>query len=210
MSSSLSITVTDLSKRFNREWIFRRLSYRFDGGTIYAITGPNGSGKSTLLQVLWGQIPQTSGTIRYEKNKTSIPIDESFRYISIATPYMDLIEEFTLEEMVRFHFQLKRIRSGFTLNDVVERMYLEDALDKQLINFSSGMRQRLKLGLAFFTAADVYFLDEPGTNLDKRAFEWYQKEFSNLPEDATIFIASNDPAEYPESATVLNIMDFKR
>lgn len=210
MPSPFTITVNDLSKRFNREWIFRRLSYRFHGGTTYAVTGPNGSGKSTLLQVLWGQIPQTSGTIQYQKNGTAIPIDESFRHISIATPYMDLIEEFTLGEMVKFHFQLKRIRDGLTLNDVVERMYLEDAFDKQLMNFSSGMRQRLKLGLAFYTAADVYFLDEPGTNLDRRAFDWYKKEFNNLPKEAAIFIASNDPAEYPESAAVLHIMDFKR
>ena len=210
MPASFTITVNELSKRFNREWIFKRLSYRFDAGTTYAITGPNGSGKSTLLQVLWGQIPQTSGTIQYEKNKVAIPIEESFGHISIATPYMDLIEEFTLQEMIKFHFQLKAIRKGFTLHDVVERMYLGDALDKQLMNFSSGMRQRLKLGLAFYTAADVYFLDEPGTNLDKRAFEWYKKEFQNLPADSTIFVASNDPAEYPENATVLNIMDFKR
>lgn len=209
-ATPFTITVNDLAKRFNREWIFRRLSYRFEAGVTYAVTGPNGSGKSTLLQVLWGQIPQTSGTIQYIKNDAAIAIDESFRHISIATPYMDLIEEFTLEEMVRFHFQLKRLRDGLTLNDVVERMYLEDAFDKQLMNFSSGMRQRLKLGLAFFTAADVYFLDEPGTNLDRRAFDWYKKEFHDLPKDAAIFIASNDPAEYPESSAVLNIMDFKR
>ncbi|HEY9486809.1 MAG TPA: ATP-binding cassette domain-containing protein, partial [Chryseosolibacter sp.] len=54
-----SITVNDLSKRFNREWIFRNLNYQFRSGNTYAITGPNGSGKSTLLQVVWGQVPQT-------------------------------------------------------------------------------------------------------------------------------------------------------
>lgn len=209
-ANSFAITVNDLSKRYNREWIFRRLDYRFDAGTTYAITGPNGSGKSTLLQVLWGQIPQTAGALRYEKGDIMISTEDAFRHISIATPYMDLIEEFTLEEMLRFHFQLKKIRNGFTVNDVAERMYLTDACGKQLINFSSGMKQRLKLGLAFYTRADVYFLDEPGTNLDRRAFDWYKNEFENLPEDALVFVASNDPAEYPDTATVLNIMDFKR
>lgn len=209
-ANSFAITVNDLSKRYNREWIFRRLNYRFDAGTTYAITGPNGSGKSTLLQVLWGQIPQTAGTLRYEKGDAAIFPEDAFRHISIATPYMDLIEEFTLSEMLRFHFQLKPIRNGFTEADLIERMYLTDACDKQLINFSSGMKQRLKLGLAFFTIADVYFLDEPGTNLDRRAFDWYKNEFNNLPKEAIVFVASNDPAEYPDSATVLNIMDFKR
>lgn len=207
---SFAITVNDLSKRYNREWIFRRLNYRFQAGTTYAITGPNGSGKSTLLQVLWGQIPQTSGTMRYEQRNATIAHEDTFRHIAIATPYMDLIEEFTLQEMLRFHFQLKHIRNGLTINDVIERMYLGDAREKQLMNFSSGMKQRLKLGLAFFTAADVYFLDEPGTNLDRRAFDWYKSEFQLLPAESVIFVASNDPAEYPETASLLNIMDFKR
>lgn len=207
-TGGFSITVEDLSKRFNREWIFRRLSYRFGPASTYAITGPNGSGKSTLLQVLWGQIPQTSGTIRYDKNG-SIPLEEGFRHISIATPYMDLIEEFTLREMLDFHFQLKKIRSGLTIEYLLERMYLKEACDKQLINFSSGMRQRLKLGIAFYTQADVYFLDEPGTNLDRRAFDWYRRELNDLPEASTVFVASNDPAEYPETAIVINMMEFK-
>ena len=208
-TTGLSIAVEELSKRFNREWIFRKLSYRFSAGTTYAITGPNGSGKSTLLQVLWGQLPQTSGTIRYLNNGSDISLQDSFRHISIATPYMDLIEEFTLMEMLKFHFQLKGIRKGVTVDDLVERMYLEEARDKQLINFSSGMRQRLKLAMAFYTEADVYFLDEPGTNLDNRAFNWYKEEFTILPKNAMVFVASNDPAEYPDTSTVLNIMDFK-
>ena len=209
-TGGFSITVEDLSKRFNREWIFRNLTYCFKPGTTYAITGPNGSGKSTLLHVLWGQIPQTSGIIHYKKNTSDIPLEEGFRHISIATPYMELIEEFTLREMLDFHFQLKKIRTGITIENLLERMYLKEACDKQLINFSSGMRQRLKLGMAFYTDSDVYFLDEPATNLDRRAFDWYKREFNDLPEHATIFVASNDPAEYPETATVLNILDFKR
>ena len=206
----LTITVNDLSKRFNREWIFRGLSYQFLPGRTYAVTGPNGSGKSTLLQVLWGQVPQSSGTIQYQKETREIPMEGVFRYLSIATPYMDLIDEFTLREMVHFHFKLKKLRDGLHVDDLFIHMYLEEAADKQLINFSSGMKQRLKLALAFFTDADIYFLDEPGTNLDSRAFAWYRANLAQLPQQAMVFIASNNPEEYPESATALNIMDFKR
>ena len=209
-SNALTITVADLCKRFNREWIFRSLNYRFLSGNIYAITGPNGSGKSTLLQVMWGQVPQSSGTIRYAKADSEIPMEETFRHVSIATPYMDLIEEFTLTEMVDFHFKLKKLRPGIKKEDLANRMYLEDAAEKQLINFSSGMKQRLKLALAFYTEADAYFLDEPGTNLDSRAFGWYIRELTLLPREAIIFVASNNPEEYPQNATILNILDFKK
>ena len=86
----MTITVADLSKRFNREWIFSHLNYQFLPGHTYAVTGPNGSGKSTLLQVVWGQVPQTSGTIRYSNGKGEVPIDEAYSHLSIATPYMYL------------------------------------------------------------------------------------------------------------------------
>lgn len=204
-----TVTAERLSKRFNREWIFRDLSKTFCGGKVYAITGPNGSGKSTLMQILWGQLPQTSGKLLYHKGANEIPATNLFASVSIATPYMDLIEEFTLREMIAFHFRLRNLRPGLSIDELPERMYLEHALDKQLINFSSGMKQRLKLALACFTKADAYFLDEPGTNLDARAFDWYRRELANLPAQSLVFIASNDPKEYPDNAEILDIMDHK-
>jgi ABC-type multidrug transport system ATPase subunit len=207
--NGLTLSAKNLSKRFNREWIFRDLSFDFTSGNTYAITGPNGSGKSTLLQVLWGQVPQTSGHISYQKGNRKILVEDINTHISIATPYMDLIDEFTLEEQLKFHFRLKPIRSGITVSDLMQILYLEHARDKFIGNFSSGMKQRVKLGLAFYTQADMLFLDEPGTNLDARAFEWYLMEFKKIP-PGCVFIASNNAAEYPENAFLLNMEDFKR
>lgn len=205
----LTVTVKDLNKRFNREWIFKNFSYTFRSGTTYAITGPNGSGKSTLLQVLWGQVPQTSGSLQYSINKNIIDIENICSYISIATPYLDLIDDFTLNEQLNFHFKLKQIRSSVSINELMEIMYLKQAKDKYLGNFSSGMKQRVKLALAFYTQADLIFLDEPGTNLDDQAFAWYKNELQKLPIKSTVFIASNNSAEYPINATTINLMDFK-
>jgi ABC-type multidrug transport system ATPase subunit len=206
---SFAISIHNLCKRFNREWIFKDVSFEFLPGVVYAITGPNGSGKSTLLQVVWGQVPPTSGAIEYRKNGAATPIEEAFQHVSIATPYMDLVDEFTLREMLDFHFSLKSIREGFTTRDLIHIMYLENAAEKQLRNFSSGMKQRLKLGLALYTRADVYFLDEPGTNLDAKAFSWYRAELEKIEKTAIALIASNDANEYPQSARILNVMDYK-
>lgn len=208
-NSSFAISVSNLCKRFNREWIFKDLSWDFLPGNIYAITGPNGSGKSTFLQVVWGQVPPTSGNINYIKKGVVTPIEAAFQHVSIATPYMELVEEFTLTEMLNFHFSLKKLRDGSTTGELIRIMYLEKAAEKQLRNFSSGMKQRLKLGLALYTRADVYFLDEPGTNLDGKAFAWYTAELAKIPNNAVVFIASNNPGEYPSDAHILNIMDYK-
>lgn len=204
-----TIEVKDLSKRFNREWIFKNFSYTFKSGNKYAITGPNGSGKSTLLQILWGQMPQTSGSIQYSLSGKPIDQGDVFRHIAIATPYMDLIEEFTLTEQVAFHFQMRAMLPGLTPERIIEKLYLSHAKDKSISNFSSGMRHRLKLGLAFYTNAHAYFLDEPGTNLDEQAFEWYLNNLREIPSNKLVFIASNQRNEYPESTEVLNLMKLK-
>jgi ABC-type multidrug transport system ATPase subunit len=208
-TSGITISTNALAKRYNREWIFRNLDFTFENGKTYAITGPNGSGKSTLLQVLWGQTPPTSGVVTYQFNGTAIPVEEIFSRISIATPYMDLVDEFTLLEQLIFHTKLKPLRAGLTPDILLDKMYLKNARDKQIGNFSSGMRQRVKLCLAFATEANIIFLDEPGTNLDKAAFEWYQKQLSETRSTSLIFIASNNPEEYLTAHEIVNILDFK-
>jgi ABC-type multidrug transport system ATPase subunit len=91
----------------------------------------------------------------------------------------------------------------------MERMKLTHARDKHISNFSSGMRQRVRLALAFFSQAELIFLDEPTTNLDSETIQWYHQELSTLPRTCTIFIASNLTTEYPSQAHVINILDFK-
>jgi ABC-type multidrug transport system ATPase subunit len=206
---SLTIQIENLGKRFNREWIFRGLSYSFSAGNTYAITGANGSGKSTLLQVLWGQMPPSKGTIRYISGDVEIAPENMFSRIAIATPYMDLIDEFTLEEQLQFHFKMKRSRNNMTIPEMIDRMYLTPARHKYISNFSSGMRQRVKLALAFFTEADIIFFDEPGTNLDHQAFDWYLQNLHSVPPQCALFIASNQPSEYPAHAHKLDIMGYK-
>ncbi len=205
----IEIIVKDLGKRFNREWIFRNLNFKFEPANVYAITGPNGSGKSTLLQVLWGQLPQSKGELKYKSASHKIPVEEIFKHLTIATPYLDLIEEFTLLEHLRFHFKLKRSRNNMDELEILDKMQLTQARDKHIANFSSGMKQRVKLALSFFTQADIIFLDEPTTNLDSNATAWYHEQLKALPHQCTIFIASNQASEYPADAKILHILDFK-
>jgi ABC-type multidrug transport system ATPase subunit len=208
-SNGFVLSAVNLAKRFNREWIFRNLTFDFKSGNRYAITGPNGSGKSTLLHVLWGQTPQSSGKLTYHHGEKEIPGEDIYRHVAIAAPYLDLIDEFTLQEQLEFHFKLKKARFDLKVPDLIEIMRLEHSRSKFLGNFSSGMKQRVKLALAFYTAADLIFLDEPGTNLDSTVFEWYLAEYQKLPSDVMVIVASNNPDEYPGKVTELNLLTFK-
>ena len=107
----MKIILENLEKKFNQERIFSGLNYEFVSGGVYALTGPNGSGKSTLLQILAGYHLPSSGTITYQKDE-NIEVEDMYQYISIATPYMDVIEEFTLTELLKFHFKFKKIKDN--------------------------------------------------------------------------------------------------
>jgi len=205
----MKIVANNLGKRFNREWIFKKLSFTFEQGTTYAIVGPNGSGKSTLIQVLWGQVPQSTGTLYYQNDDKVIPQEECYKHVSVATPYMELIEEFTLEEMISFHFKFKKSVGELKGDEMIERMVLNHARDKQISKFSSGMKQRLKLGLALFSDVKAIFLDEPTTNLDKKSIEWYQTNLRDLSKSRITIIASNVDYEYPENAFKIDLLDLK-
>jgi ABC-type multidrug transport system ATPase subunit len=199
----MNVVANSLGKRFNREWVFRNFNYQFDPGEAYAILGPNGSGKSTLMQVLWGQMQPSEGSVKYSAFEPS----EIFKSVSIAAPYMDVIEEFTLEEMVRFHFKFKKSR--IPIPEIIERTELKSSGHKLISSFSSGMRQRLKLALAFYAEADLLFLDEPCTNLDKKSIDWYQAHLKQIPSTTTHFIASNQDHEYPATAVKIDILGYK-
>ena len=204
----MTITTENLCKRFNREWIFRNFSYTFQPG-IYAVTGPNGSGKSTLLQVLWGQMPATSGVAWYNHGASPIQVEDIYAHVSIAAPYVDLIEELTLEEIIQFHFSFKKSRGGKRTDELMEMMELTHARSKQVAHFSSGMKQRLKLGLALFSDVEMMFLDEPTTNLDKSSVDWYWRNFSQIDAKTLVLIGSNHESEYPPTATKINLTDYK-
>jgi ABC-type multidrug transport system ATPase subunit len=204
------IKTSNLGKRFNREWIFRGLTTEFITGNIYAITGPNGAGKSTLMQVLWGQVPPSEGLIEYQMDNRPIPMEDIFLHMAIATPYMDLIEEFTLREQVEFHFQFKQPNLKITTSAIIEKMELSWASDKPVKQFSSGMKQRLKLGLAMFSNSQALFLDEPSTNLDEASTNWYMRNLLEISANKLILIATNQVSDYPQQAPIINLSDIKQ
>ena len=205
----LGIKVTSLGKRFNREWIFRNLDYTFKSSNIYAITGPNGSGKSTLLQVLWGQLPQSTGDLSYPHSTGEISVDEIFQHLAIATPYLDLIEEFTLEEHLKFHFRLKRSRNGMQVDEMLDQLMLSGARDKHIANFSSGMKQRVKLVQAIFADTPILLLDEPCSNLDKKGVDLFQRWIKDHTKNRLLIIASNDKREYEQAEEWLSMEDYR-
>jgi ABC-type multidrug transport system ATPase subunit len=192
----MQIVAENLGKRFNLEWIFRDLGLNFQANKSYAITGANGSGKSTLLQVISGIMPFSEGKLIYSKGKLNIPPDEIYKYLSIAAPYQELIEEFTLSEQIDFHLKFKNFRKEISKEQFIEILQLQKSISKEIRFFSSGMKQRVKLGLAMYSDTSILLLDEPTTNLDSQGTDWYLKAIKENIQDRLVIICSNQRHEY--------------
>lgn len=204
-----TIQVQNASKRFHHEWIFKNLNLGLSGGDTIAITGGNGSGKSTLLKCLSGAIPLTSGAIQYQSGTTQIVEEQWFRSLALATPYLELPEEFTLSEVLSFHFQFKNPLQQRSNAEILEVLGLEKHKSKTLSQFSSGMKQRVKLALAIFSEVPFLLLDEPTTNLDKQGVTWYLDLIQQFSQDRIVMICSNDPREYDFCEKKIAMEDFK-
>ena len=207
----MQITLTNTGKRFNREWIFRGVNFEFAAKGKYAITGSNGSGKSTLLQVIAGSLTHNEGTVTFHEGPLKENNDTfstaNFQHISLAAPYLDLIEEMTATEFMSFHQSFKPL--SITINEALQIVQLEKAANKQVLYFSSGMKQRLKLAQAFFCKSPVLLLDEPTTNLDSDGVALYHTLIKNFTQQKLVIISSNDQQEYNFCEEVIAIGDYK-
>lgn len=204
----MNINLKNVGRRFNKEWIFKNIDASFIEGKKYAILGPNGSGKSTLLSVLMGNLTPSEGEIAYQ-NQAQVPVEQVFKHISLAAPYLDLIEEFTLEETINFHFKFKAFADGLDTNEVLAILGLDKAQDKALKYFSSGMKQRTKLALACCTDTPILVLDEPTSNLDVQGIDWYLGLIEKFTQDKLVLIGSNQLHEYSFCDDQLKITDYK-
>lgn len=207
-NEGIAIHLTNTGKRFNRDWIFRKLNYQFQSKKSYAITGPNGSGKSTLLQVIGGATNQSEGEVVYllmdGKKKMS---DEIYTDIAIVAPYLELIEEMTAKEFLTFHAAFKNLT--LSIEEILGIIGLEKSADKQIRYYSSGMKQRIKLAQAIFTNAEILLLDEPCTNLDKTGYQLYHQLIENYCGNKLIIVSSNDENEMDFCNERMSILDWK-
>jgi ABC-type multidrug transport system ATPase subunit len=192
----MKICLNQIAKRYQQNWIFKDLSLDIPSGTSLAILGNNGSGKSSLLRIIAAMQTATKGSITYTHKQQNIDSNSLFKQLSYAAVGMQLIEEFTLSELLSFHFSFKKSIHQLTVAEIISILDMKNVQSKLVGDFSSGMKQRVKLAQAIFTDAPLLLLDEPCSNLDKHGIAQYQEWMATYQNNRTIIVASNDSNEY--------------
>ncbi len=201
----MRLTLDNIGIHFENQWVFRAVTAEFHANDRVVFIGDNGSGKSTLLKICSGYLSPEEGTITHERlNKT---LEDVSPYVSLSAPYIELIEEMTLQEFLEFHFSFKKSRTS--ISDMITQIGLEGKEHIPIENFSSGMKQRVSLAQAFFADTDLLLLDEPCSNLDQKGGDLYNNLLENNTKDRITIIASNDAKEYASCNKKVRLLDYK-
>jgi ABC-2 type transport system ATP-binding protein len=206
----MDLSIQKLSKAYNQRTVLKDLTFSIQSGSRFAITGPNGSGKSTLLKILSGGLLPTSGHIDYTFLGQPLYEDTLYRYIHFVAPYNTVIEELNLPELFQLHRRLGLLREFGSYNDWKAKLEYPFDPERQIKTFSSGMKQRIKLGLALLDDRPLILLDEPGSNLDAQGKSWFYGMLDQLSASQTLIIASNEPVEIAYCTSTISVGDIER
>ncbi len=205
----MKISLDEVSKKFQQQWIFKRVSKTFVAPQKQAILGANGSGKSTLLRIIAGIQTPSKGKVLYNFNDKILAPTAIFKHIAYCAPGMEIVEEMTLLEFLNFHFTFKKPYAQLSVLEIINIIGLKEQMHRQVEELSSGMKQRVKLAQAIFSDTKILLLDEPCTNLDAAGVAQYLSWMEQFTSNRLVIIASNDPREYAFCNEVLNIEHYK-
>lgn len=158
------LEITKLSKTFGVRRVLHQFSLTVVPGEVVAVVGPNGSGKSTLLKMAAGLLRPSSGQIVWAGNGEAAFRRKNTAY---AAPDLALYPELSGRENLRFFDTVAgRTRTDAEHTALFERVGLGKRGDDRVGQYSSGMRQRLRLAFALLVDAPLLLLDEPSLALD--------------------------------------------
>jgi len=192
----MKILLEQVGKRYLRHWVFKDINLTLEAPGSVALLGPNGSGKSTLLRIIAGMQATTKGKVTYWQEEKEIPAANWFQHLALCAPGLELPEELTLREFLDFHCNFRPPLAGLDKPAIIALTGLDQAQDKALADFSSGMKQRVKLAQAIMCESNVLMLDEPCTNLDDTGVAQYREWIDRFAAGRLVLVASNDPREY--------------
>lgn len=202
----MKVQAEQISKRFNRRAVFKDISFTVDTGEVFGITGRNGSGKSTLLRIIGGLLTPSGGTLRYSHEGTAVPPERLHRQLGYVAPYLTLYEEFSAEENIALYARIRGLsHSHSEALALLERVGLPVDRRDPIRDFSSGMKQRMRLVFAVLHRPPLLLLDEPISNLDAAGVQTVYELVAEFRTQGTVIIATNDAEDIAQCDRTISV-----
>jgi ABC-type multidrug transport system ATPase subunit len=191
--NTTTLIAEDLSKSFTGGPLFQGLSLSIRAGLV-AVAGRNGSGKTTLLKILAGLARPTTGRVRIERDGRALEDPGRRLAIGWTGPDLELYGELTAEENLLFFRraagQPERVEDA--RRRLLEMGLAEEAIGRRVEEFSTGMRQRLRLAFANLFDPELLLLDEPANGLDVEGRAVLASLVERARRRGAVVVASND------------------
>jgi heme exporter protein A len=202
----MQLTVKNISKSFSGKQILKDLSFVVNAGQAAALIGPNGSGKTTMLRILCTLLRPDKGEINFQLDDSQIALTKFKEYFSLVGPYLQLYEELSAYENMKFVARLKSIPDpNEKIYQLLNQVGLKGRGTDHVKTYSSGMKQRLKYAFAMMSDPDVLFLDEPTSNLDKKGIEIIYAIMEEQKKEKILIFATNDEADLKIADKIVQI-----
>ncbi|NHN57686.1 MULTISPECIES: ABC transporter ATP-binding protein [Halorussus] len=161
-----AIRTENLTKRFGDDVVaVDDLNLTVEEGEVFGYLGPNGAGKSTTINVLLDYIRPTTGTATVLGHDAQEETQAIHRRIGILPEGFDLYDRLTGRKHVEFAVDSKGTDDD--PGEILDRVGLDpEAADRKAGGYSTGMSQRLALGMALVGDPDLLIMDEPSSGLD--------------------------------------------
>ncbi len=174
-----------------------------------SVNSGNGSSVNSKRLTEYASKTVNGKRLTVDSSKTTVNNEIRYQHLSIAAPYLELVEEMTAIEALQFHAAFKPLLPALTIEEIIEIVGLKAAANKQMRFYSSGMKQRMKLAQAIFSDVPILLLDEPCTNLDAVGYALYHQLIENYCKEKLVIVCSNDFQEFDFCKEKLDIMDYK-
>jgi heme exporter protein A len=196
----------NLTKFFGYRRVFEGVCVRAEQGETLVVTGRNGSGKTTLLRLISGLAKPTSGEVVISVNGQPLDSDEVYHHLGFVTPDLSLYTELTALENLAFFASLRGLRlSNDDLRERLVEVGLQERADDLLRDFSSGLKQRLKLAFGVLHRPTVLLLDEPTSNLDAAGVEIVERLIRDQKQRGVVILATNNAEELKHGDQILRL-----
>jgi len=201
MDSTLSIIVSELSKRFGEVRAVNKLSFDVHQGEIFGLVGPDGAGKTTTLRILAGVLAADSGSAMVAGCDAVRDPEGAKLHLSYMSQRFGLYEDLTVDENIRFYadlFGVPRKQRQKRSQDLLAAAGLAEFRKRFAGNLSGGMKQKLGLVCALIHTPRVLLLDEPTNGVDPVSRrDFWRILYSLIAEGVAILISTSylDEAE---------------
>ena len=187
------IEIQNLTKRYGEKTVLNNVSFSVKKGEIVGFLGPNGAGKTTTMNILTGYISSNEGVVTvdgFDVLQSPFEVKKRIGYLPEQPPlYFDM----TVMEYLNFVYDLKHVSGDRVshINDILEKIHIQDVAGRLIKNLSKGYRQRVGLAQALIGNPEVLILDEPTVGLDPKQMIEIRNLICELGKDHTVILSSH-------------------